>query len=49
MPIAEVAATGGSTNSVLHFFFANRPRRARHFAIQSTIFDRISSRTPILA
>ena len=44
--IAAVAATGGSTNAVLHFL-----AMAREAGIPLTIddFDRISARTPILA
>jgi dihydroxy-acid dehydratase len=44
--IAAVAATGGSTNGVLHFLAL-----AREFGVELTIddFSRISKRTPILA
>ncbi len=44
--IASVAATGGSTNSVLHLL-----AMAREAGVQLTIddFDRVSSRTPIIA
>src|SRR4029077_20995636 len=44
--VASVAATGGSTNGVLHLVAI-----ARDFGIEFTIddFERISARTPIIA
>jgi len=44
--IAAVAATGGSTNSVLHFLAIAREAGIR---LALSDFDRISSRTPLLA
>ena len=44
--IASVAATGGSTNAVLHFLAL---ARERGIALEIDDFDRISKKTPIVA
>ncbi len=44
--IAAVAATGGSTNAVLHYLAVAR-EAGLHLAVED--FDRISARTPLLA